>query len=200
MYLYLIPNSHEADVNASNEGASGSPDGKAPEGPYPPGEGVDQSGEQKEGVVEKKKPPLKKVRSTIDIADAQSQLEQIWVALKMPVDQKLDMAIKYGSPKFGPKLETAIKLWATAREYIGDREKLLVDVAKFEETASDPDRFFKKGSEGSSVARLQEARSREELLEKLHYFEARISDIVSLIKYQLNETVTYQGAFAMLLL
>jgi hypothetical protein len=49
---------------------------------------------------------LIKTKSTLDITKAQQELESLWMTLKMPVDQKMDMAIKYGSFKFAPKLET----------------------------------------------------------------------------------------------
>ncbi|KAJ3102504.1 Coiled-coil domain-containing protein 87 [Phlyctochytrium planicorne] len=131
--------------------------------------------------------------ANLDILEAQHHLERLWVSLKMPVDQKLDMAIKYGSAKFSQKLKTAIELWETAQNYIMDREALLKEIEHFEHFASDPQRFFKKGYEGSSEARMQESKSREEYLRKLHYLEARLQDIISMIKYELNETVTFQG-------
>ncbi|KAJ3023156.1 Coiled-coil domain-containing protein 87 [Thoreauomyces humboldtii] len=130
---------------------------------------------------------------SVDIRQMQQELEVLWVTLKMPLDQKLDMAIKYGGHRFGPKLETAIRLWKTASQHIITREDLLRDIEVFERTASDPDRFFQKGPEGSSAARLKEAKEREELMRKLHFIEARISDVISLIKLELKESVTYEG-------
>ena len=55
----------------------------------------------------------------------------------MPVDQKLDMAIKYGSHKFA-KIDQAIELWGNVSELILEREMLLHDIEQFEMTASDP--------------------------------------------------------------
>jgi hypothetical protein len=34
------------------------------------------------------------------LTEPQKQLEKIWRALKMPLDQKIDMAIKYGHHRF----------------------------------------------------------------------------------------------------
>ncbi|KAJ3208022.1 Coiled-coil domain-containing protein 87, partial [Dinochytrium kinnereticum] len=85
-----------------------------------------------------KQTSFQKRESSLDILEAQNHLEQLWVALKMPVDQKLDMAIKYGSAKFAQKLKTAIELWETARNYIIDRENLLKEIEEFETVASDP--------------------------------------------------------------
>ncbi|KAL2915676.1 hypothetical protein HK105_204861 [Polyrhizophydium stewartii] len=126
------------------------------------------------------------------IHDPQAELEALWVVLKMPLDQKLDMAIKYGSHKF-TKLSTAIRLWKTASENIMLREKLMSQLEDFEMTASDPARFFSKGYAGSSAARLKEAEKREELMRQLHSLEAKISSIASHIKYELRETVTFDG-------
>nr|KAJ3423147.1 hypothetical protein HK105_001554 [Polyrhizophydium stewartii] len=114
------------------------------------------------------------------IHDPQAELEALWVVLKMPLDQKLDMAIKYGSHKF-TKLSTAIRLWKTASENIMLREKLMSQLEDFEMTASDP----------AYVARLKEAEKREELMRQLHSLEAKISSIASHIKYELRETVTF---------
>lgn len=163
--------------------------------------------------------PLKQAESLIDVPGAQSELEDIWVSLKLPLDQKLDMAIKYSNPKFSQKLELvrtdnktdayiqAITLWKTAAKEILHREKLLTEVARFEMLASDPDRFFRKGKEGSSFARMEESKAREELLRQLHRLEAKITSVVmrirryclSLLSYllrlsELHETVTYVGA------
>lgn len=43
---------------------------------------------------------------SVDIRQMQKELEALWVTLKMPLDQKVDMAIKYGGHRFAPKLET----------------------------------------------------------------------------------------------
>ncbi|KAI9090457.1 hypothetical protein DFS34DRAFT_637422 [Phlyctochytrium arcticum] len=131
---------------------------------------------------------------SVDIRQMQQELEALWTALKMPSDQKLDMAIKYGGHRFAPKLETAINLWKTASEHIFRREEVLQEIEIFEQTASDPQRFFRKGFEGSSEARLKEADEREELMRRLHFAEARITDVTSRIKNELHESVTFKGA------
>ncbi|KAJ3407268.1 Coiled-coil domain-containing protein 87 [Chytridiales sp. JEL 0842] len=140
-----------------------------------------------------KKRVLVRTDSTLDIAQAQTELENLWITLKMPLDQKMDMAIKYGSFKFAPKLEKAINLWKTASDYIIDRENLLIDIESFEIIASKPERFFQKGYDGSSEARLKEAKKRDEFLSRLHYLEARITNVISMIRTELTETVTYKG-------
>ncbi|KAJ3083479.1 Coiled-coil domain-containing protein 87 [Rhizoclosmatium hyalinum] len=140
-----------------------------------------------------KKLKLQRVKSDTDITTAQQQLENLWVALKMPLDQKLDMAIKYGSRKFGGRLELAIKYWKKASDLILSREQILRDIEAFECEASDPDRYFRKGYDGSSEARMQEAKTRDGHLQVLHKMEEQIADIIAMIKFELNETVTYHG-------
>lgn len=88
----------------------------------------------------------------------------------------------------------AINLWKNAARNIIERERLMRKIESFEEVASNPDRFFKKGPEGSSEARMAEAREREDLMRQLHYLEARIMDFVYKIRSELNETVTLAGA------
>jgi hypothetical protein len=55
--------------------------------------------------TEEKTFPLRPAESLVDVPMAQGELESIWRSLKLPLDQKLDMAIKYSSPKFSQKLE-----------------------------------------------------------------------------------------------
>ncbi|KAI9327045.1 hypothetical protein BDR26DRAFT_876127 [Obelidium mucronatum] len=136
---------------------------------------------------------LQKVKSDTDISSAQQELESLWVELKMPLDQKLDMAIKYGSRKFGSRLELAIKYWKKASDHILARERVLREIDEFEREASNPDRYFMKGYEGSSEARMLEARTRDGHLQTLHAMEEQLADIISMIKFELNETVTYHG-------
>ncbi|KAI8823681.1 uncharacterized protein EV422DRAFT_366033 [Fimicolochytrium jonesii] len=131
--------------------------------------------------------------ASVDIHKMQSELEHLWVTLKMPLDQKLDMAIKYGDHKFAAKLEMAIGLWKTVSERIISREELMKQIEVFERYASDPERFFVRGAEGSSHARLKESKEREDLLRQLHQLEARIDEVINLIKVELKESVTYEG-------
>ncbi|KAJ3319933.1 Coiled-coil domain-containing protein 87 [Boothiomyces sp. JEL0866] len=129
-------------------------------------------------------------KAEMDASQSQKELESLWVSLQMPIDQKLDMAIKYGSHKYA-KLDNAIKLWKQASELIIKREKLLEEIEEFEMSSSDPARFFAKGQ---MEARFKEAEHREKLLRPLHTLDAKIKDIASIIKNELSETVTFKGA------
>ncbi|KAJ3109735.1 Coiled-coil domain-containing protein 87 [Physocladia obscura] len=147
-----------------------------------------------------KKPKIHKAKSDTDISVAQQELEELWVILKMPLDQKLDMAIKYGSRKFSNRVELAIKYWKQASEYILAREQLLREIEEFEKVSSNPERYFMKGYDGSSEARMKEAKIRDSHLSQLHGMEQKLGDIISMIKFELNETVTYQGSTMLLFL
>ncbi|KAJ3135304.1 Coiled-coil domain-containing protein 87 [Geranomyces variabilis] len=181
-------------MRASTAAASSIPQTpQSPQAPAPPGTATPAS----LPTAEEEAPPapVQPPRPiSVDIRQMQQELEILWVTLKMPLDQKLDMAIKYGGHRFGPKLETAIRLWKTASQHIITREELLKEIEAFERTASNPERFFLKGPEGSSAARLSEAKDREDLMRRLHFVEARITDVITNIKLELKESVTYEGA------
>jgi hypothetical protein len=68
--------------------------------------------------------------------DLQVELEKLWSELIMPSDQKMDMAIKYGSHK-ASNLSEAIFLWQPVCALIIKREELLKSIEKFETKASD---------------------------------------------------------------
>lgn len=109
----------------------------------------------------------------------------------MPVNQKLDMAIKYGSHNFS-KIETAIPLWKQVTKLITKRELLLNELEVFEMTASDPQRFFTKGHAMAEL-RVAEAEKREKMLRPVHALEAKITELCVKIKDELNESVTFKG-------
>ena len=104
-----------------------------------------RSTETEEAITENAllRPPterqLKKSHNSLAIPTAQQYLETIWLSLKMPLDQKMDMAIKFGSYKFKDKLELGIVLWEYAAELILEREALLKECEEFEMLASDPE-------------------------------------------------------------
>jgi hypothetical protein len=122
----------------------------------------------------------------------QELLENLWLKLEMPADQKFDMAIKYGSHKF-KKIGDAINLWLEVSELILEREKMLIDIELFEQKSSDPARFFEKVTTEERGTRFEEAIKREKLLRPLHSLEAKIENSCSTIRNQLSETVTYRG-------
>ena len=58
----------------------------------------------------------------------------------------------------------ALEEWEESCDLILQREQQLAKLEKFERLASDPNRFFEKGSRGSSLARLQESKLRGSIL------------------------------------
>ena len=108
----------------------------------------------------------------------------------MPLDQKLDMAIKYGNHRF-KQMDECVALWEKASDLILEREEILKEIESFESEHLDPERFFRKSRPMQS--QTQENQLREDLLKRLHSSEGRISEVVSMIKHVIKETVTYEG-------
>ncbi|KAI8805220.1 hypothetical protein BJ742DRAFT_775396 [Cladochytrium replicatum] len=69
--------------------------------------------------------PLVRIESLLDIASLQPKLERVWMMWKPPSDQRLSMAIKYGSQRFAPKLQKATDLWEMLAEHVVQREALM---------------------------------------------------------------------------
>ena len=76
--------------------------------------------------------------TNLNISDTQIKLEALWVSLRMPSDQKLDMAVKYSNPLFTSHIQRAIELWTSASDLICERESVLRKIEKFERSGSDP--------------------------------------------------------------
>lgn len=114
-------------------------------------------------------------------------MEKVWNMLFIPDNMKLDMAIKYSSDAYTDTLEEVrqgmtreqstrpvgvyerwmcwqvISAWEAATSLIIQREQIISELEAFERLASDPNRFFEAGYRGSSVARLKEAKLRNQL-------------------------------------
>eukprot|EP00062_Callorhinchus_milii_P021598 gi/632978493/ref/XP_007905942.1/ PREDICTED: coiled-coil domain-containing protein 87 isoform X2 [Callorhinchus milii] len=88
-------------------------------------------------------PEMKKLSSAEIL---QQRLEQIWTSLHVPDSERLDMAIKYSSFEYYDQFTKALDIWEQAVKLIQDRECLMVKLETFEKFASDPNRFFEKGS------------------------------------------------------
>jgi hypothetical protein len=88
-------------------------------------------------------------------------------------------------------MEKSIELWEEAAAAILEREALLGELEKFEETASDPLRFFAKS--GSSHDRMEEARRRSKMEQDLARLAAKITKYVDMIQLHLGDTVSFKG-------
>ncbi|XP_023995617.1 coiled-coil domain-containing protein 87 [Salvelinus sp. IW2-2015] len=108
----------------------------------------------------------------------QSRLERIWTLLCLPDTYRLDMAIKYSSHARRDQLEEAMAAWARAARLIQQRESLLARLELFERDASDPNRFFLQGYQGTSLARLDESKHRNKLNSQICSLEKVLSKIL----------------------
>ncbi|XP_062501394.1 coiled-coil domain-containing protein 87-like [Corticium candelabrum] len=122
----------------------------------------------------------------------QDRFEAIWASLKMPEHQRLDMVIKHSTNDRG-HVGQALDLWESAAQAVVKRESIISELELFERQASDPGRFFEKGTVGSSSYRLAEAKGREKLYKRLEPLEAAAQATVLLVQDKLGDTVTYEG-------
>ncbi|XP_015772291.1 PREDICTED: coiled-coil domain-containing protein 87-like [Acropora digitifera] len=138
---------------------------------------------------------LAEMASTSEIGSlsAQDRLERIWTLLYMPDAQRLDMAIKYSAEPYSTKLLDSLVVWEIATEAVLERESLMTKIEDFERTASDPNRFFVKGTTGSSVERIRESRTRESFNKRMSKIESHVRRAVRDVQLQFDDTVTFQG-------
>ncbi|XP_012942801.1 coiled-coil domain-containing protein 87 isoform X2 [Aplysia californica] len=122
----------------------------------------------------------------------QERLESVWQQLLMPDAQRLDMAIKYSCNEYYERLAEAIERWELIAELILQRESLLTRLEKFERQASDPNRFFHKGSKKSSY-RLEESRKRTYFSKKIDALDVEIKEEIEYIKDQFQDVITFKG-------
>ncbi|KAK0060254.1 coiled-coil domain-containing protein 87-like isoform X1 [Biomphalaria pfeifferi] len=132
-------------------------------------------------VSEKKAPP-----------PAQDRLENVWQKLYVPDSQRLDMAIKYSCNGYFNQLSEAIEGWEYVADLILRREKLLVDLEKFERHASDPNRFFHKDSKKSSY-RLKESKQRAAIYKKIDDLDSELKEEISYIQSKFHDVITFKG-------
>lgn len=132
-------------------------------------------------------------RIAAELEAIQSRLEAIWKSLHVPEGERLDMAIKYSSREYQALIPKAVDAWEKATEVILQREQLMEKLEKFEQTASDPNRFFQRGYEGSFAARQKEAKERKALHFQISKTEAELLKMLQKIKRTYKDTVTYKG-------
>ncbi|KAL0963002.1 hypothetical protein UPYG_G00348240 [Umbra pygmaea] len=123
----------------------------------------------------------------------QSRLERIWTVLCLPDAHRLDMAIKYSCHAYRDQLEEATAAWEQAAHLIQQRETVLARLELFEREASDPNRFFLRGYQGTSKARMDEAKHRSKLNSQISSLEKLLSKILHHITDVFQDTVTYKG-------
>ncbi|KAM8972009.1 coiled-coil domain-containing protein 87 [Pelodytes ibericus] len=124
---------------------------------------------------------------------SQKRINAIWNKLHVPEGQRLDMAIKYSSTEYQDLLPKAVEMWEKAVKVIKEREHILAELEMFERTASDPNRFFQKGFDGTSIARMKESKIRKKFHIQLSKIEHEILELVQFIKKTFNDTVSFKG-------
>ncbi|XP_069099173.1 coiled-coil domain-containing protein 87 [Pleurodeles waltl] len=144
------------------------------------------------GAVEPEQ-EVEEASTTAELEVIQSRLEAVWKSLHVPESERLDMAIKYSSREYQALIPKAVDAWEKATEVILQREQLLKKLEMFEQTASDPNRFFQRGYEGSFVARKKEAKERKALHFQISKTEAELLKMLQKIKKTYKDTMTFKG-------
>ncbi|XP_048371116.1 coiled-coil domain-containing protein 87 [Sphaerodactylus townsendi] len=127
-----------------------------------------------------------------DLRVLQRRLERLWTVLHFTEQERLDMAIKYSSQSYYMLLPTMLRYWEMAAQCIQDRELLLSELENFEQTASDPNRFFNRATR-SFALRMKESRTRSSLYSELSSYNSELRAILNHIKKMFNDTVTFKG-------
>ena len=117
-----------------------------------------------------------------------------------------------------PSAWQVLSVWEDACRGIDAREECLKVVEKFEENASNPNRFFAKGASllspplcrhpyrvllhvgasGSAAVRLQEAKQRARLLKELDEASKRVSHLITELQRKYSDVLLYKvGSTAM---
>ncbi|XP_077185176.1 coiled-coil domain-containing protein 87 [Paroedura picta] len=122
----------------------------------------------------------------------QRRLERLWTVLHFTEQERLDMAIKYSSKKYYLLLPNMLRSWEIAAQCIQDRELLLSELESFEQSASDPNRFFNRATR-SVVLRMKESRIRNHLYSELSRYDSELCVILNHIKETFKDIVTFKG-------
>ncbi|XP_053319631.1 coiled-coil domain-containing protein 87 [Spea bombifrons] len=132
-------------------------------------------------------------RTSVSQELLQKRINAVWNTLHVPEGMRLDMAIKYSSTEYQDLLPEAIEMWEQAVKHIQKREQILAKLEMFERTASDPNRFFQRGHDGTSIARINESTIRRKFHTQLTKIEQEIPKVLQVIKKKFNDTVTFEG-------
>lgn len=127
-----------------------------------------------------------------DLRVLQRRLERLWTVLHFTEQERLDMAIKYSSKRYYLLLPEMLESWEIAAQCIQERELLLSELESFEQTASDPNRFFKRATR-SFVLRIKESKIRSVLYSELSKYDSQLYVILNHIKETFNDIVTFKG-------
>ncbi|XP_031797527.1 coiled-coil domain-containing protein 87 [Sarcophilus harrisii] len=122
----------------------------------------------------------------------QRRLERIWAILQVPDKDRLDMAIKYSTNARLGQLPALVGAWEKALQPIQEREILLAQLERFEQEASDPNRFFLKVD--YDLWRLEkESHIRSSLHQRIKAVETLLAKLLHNIQITFGDSVTYKG-------
>jgi hypothetical protein len=133
--------------------------------------------------------PRRKQKAMQFNQELQERLEDIWDRLEMPVEVKMDMAIKYSGITFASKLRNVLGTWETVTELIMQREAMLPELEEFERSCVDPSRLFRDNAQRREAESVQ----RELLLVRLRKLEKDISRVIGVIQKSFGDVVLYKG-------
>ncbi|XP_072495304.1 coiled-coil domain-containing protein 87 [Notamacropus eugenii] len=122
----------------------------------------------------------------------QRRLERIWAALQVPDKDRLDMAIKYSTNARVGQLPALVTAWEKALHPIQERELLLAELERFEQEASDPNRFYLK-VDYDLWRWTEESQIRSDLYAKISRVETLLTKLLRDIQIAFGESVTYKG-------
>nr|XP_060614365.1 coiled-coil domain-containing protein 87 [Anolis sagrei ordinatus] len=127
-----------------------------------------------------------------DLRALQRRLERLWTVLHFSESERLNMAIKYSSNQYYFFLPDMLKAWEEAAQLIQERELLLAELESFEQTASDPNRLFSQEPQAFAL-RMKESRRRDHLHKELAWYNSELYEVLTEIKKEFNDTVTFRG-------
>ncbi|ORY26539.1 hypothetical protein LY90DRAFT_513753 [Neocallimastix californiae] len=139
------------------------------------------------------KPNTKKSGIYMTLPTMQEAMECIFDRLKMSINEKVDLAIKYGSYEFSMKFIEAISCWNIVSKLIIKREEKLDRIREFESKISNPYRFFKNDESSSPAARFVEELYRKRFVEDLEPLNKRIIELCIEIFKKYGDVVKYEG-------
>ncbi|XP_074087089.1 coiled-coil domain-containing protein 87 [Macrotis lagotis] len=127
-----------------------------------------------------------------EVKQLQKRLEKIWASLQVPDKDRLDMAIKFSTNARMGQLPALVTAWEKVLQPIQEREFLLAKLERFEQEASDPNRFFLK-VDYDLWRWTEESQIRSNLYAKISKVESLLTKLLQNIQMTFGEVVTYKG-------
>lgn len=123
--------------------------------------------------------------------ELQERLQRLWEALGMSEWERMAMTIKYTSAESVGHLQQSLGLWEEAATLVTRREELLRSLARFERSASCPDRLLHKA--GAPSQRLTEDKRRAAFYREAAGLEGKLRHLLGNIERKFGDQVHYKG-------